>query len=163
MADRIFRFMAHFGKCEGAPFGEEYGVVAEAVVAAALLEYRALHLTFEEVDFVVEDERKHCYKPRLAVHAVAHEDEHLLDVATAVAILSGETRRIHSRCAVEGIDFKSAVVGKAVVAIVVFDIARVDSGVVFECVAILHYIFGTTYVGETQYLKLAAYNLSQFL
>ena len=169
MTDGILRLGTHL--CEGHAVGFEGSkdrVVPEAFIPYALPQYRAFHDAFEEHLLVAlhkGDDGAEACSPRRSSFKLVKQASYvgIGIVALAIAVHGAEACRIDSRCSVQGVHFQPGVVGKAVHAIVLMDIACLLQSIAFNRVGRFGNVLHAADVAQALHGKGTAQYLSDFL
>ena len=141
-------------------FGHEDRVVAEALCALLLARYGAAHDALEERvvgNVAAACESYHGAELRTAVVAVAQACEQLLHVGFRVVVGAlGVACRVDARFASKLGHFEARVVGEAVVAVVVYYVARLLNGVALKRVGCFGYVCVAVDVFEREHVEAVA-------
>lgn len=162
MADAVLGVGIHLGEAPVVAIGAEDRVVAEACGALACREDFAFDFSFEEVFFVAEDEGDDGAEARPAVGVPLHFGEDFAHVGFGVLGFACIAGGIDSGASAEGVDFKPGVVGKAVVAVVLLDVASLLEGIAFEGILFLGDVFVAADFGKGDDLVTAPEHAADF-
>lgn len=166
VADGIFFVGIHLGKGAAVGFvGAENRVVAKAALAVLFGENVSFHTPIKKVQFAFINKgysRAEASCAPLRRHPL-QLGKHLAHIGFAIVSLAGIARAIHTRFAAQRINFKTRVIAKAIVAVMLLNEARLLLGITLDGGARFGNIVVATDIVQTQNPKLLAHNLAQFL
>lgn len=136
-----------------APFGPKHGVVAKSALTLGLGKYLTFHSTLKGQFTAVEYQRDDCDKACGAVCDALHIVKQQTHVCHTVVARAGIAGRIDTRRAAKRIDHKPRIISKAVIAVMLLDIASLLKSVACKSIGRLGDVVMTSDVRQRQYVK----------
>ena len=151
---RILLLTTQLGESLLASFGAEDGVIAEAMVTGALERDLAIDCTLEEVRPVFVDESDD--STEAGTTWGRHPPETLQKEGNILfegRMLPSEACGVDSRSSVKSLDLESRIIGKAIEAVALPHVARLDEGIPLQGIGGLRDLLVTPDVSETDHLQ----------
>lgn len=154
VAHRILLLTTQLGESLLASFGAEDGVIAETMVTRALERDLAIDCTLEEVRPVFVDKSNDGTEAgttwgRYPLETLQKESYILFEGR----MLPCEACGVDSRSSVKSLDLEPRIIGKAIEAVALPDVTRLDESIPLQGIGSLRDLFMTPDVSETDHLQ----------
>ena len=154
VAHRILLLTTQLGESLLASFGAEDGVIAETMVTRALERDLAIDCTLEEVRPVFVDKSNDGTEAgttwgRYPLETLQKESYMLFEGR----MLPCEACGVDSRSSVKSLDLEPRIIGKAIEAVALPDVTRLDESIPLQGIGSLRDLFMTPDVSETDHLQ----------
>ena len=154
VAHRILLLTTQLGESLLASLRTEDGVIAETMVTGALERDLAIDCALEEVHPVLIDKGDDSTEAgttwsRHPLETLQQEGNILFEGS----MLPCEARRVDPRCSIKSLDLEPRIIGKAIEAIALPHVARLDEGIPLQRIGGLRDLLVTPDVSETDHLQ----------
>ena len=160
----VFLLGRQLGKGFIVAVGHKYGIVTETLGATGRVNNASVYNAFKEPGLAVAlNQGDYGAEAGAAVGLILHLLKQEVHIGQSIVPHTGsEPCRMYTGSTVQGINFKTGIVGKAIVTVTILDPTGFLNGIAFQCIGILGNVVVASYIVQGKYSDFISYYTPQF-